>query len=77
MEYKKKKGQFLTIAIKKKNLISIIQSTASFSNPKIELEQYCIDAISAVDIVYFAGFEFFQSSYSDRYRFGLERNSDF
>ena len=58
MEYKKKKGQFLTIAIKKKNLISIIQSTASFSNPKIELEQYCIDAISAVDIVYFAGFEF-------------------
>jgi putative methylase len=48
----------LAIAIKKKNLISIIQKTASFSNPKIELEQYCIDAISAVDIVYFAGFEF-------------------
>jgi putative methylase len=48
----------LAIVIKKKNLISIIQKTASFSNPKIELEQYCIDAISAVDIVYFAGFEF-------------------
>jgi predicted RNA methylase len=48
----------LAIAIKKKNLISIIQTTASFSNPKIKLEQYCIDAISAVDIVYFAGFEF-------------------
>jgi predicted RNA methylase len=48
----------LAIAIKKKNLISIIQTTASFSNPKIKLEQYCIDAISAVDIIYFAGFEF-------------------
>jgi putative methylase len=48
----------LAIAIKKKNLISIIQETASFSNPKIGLEQYCIDAISAVDIAYFAGFEF-------------------
>jgi len=44
--------------INKKQLISIIQSTESFSKPKIELEQYCIDAISAVDIVYFAGFEF-------------------
>jgi putative methylase len=44
--------------MKKKNLISIIQSTASFTDPKIELEQYCIDAISAVDIAYFAGFEF-------------------
>jgi len=46
------------MTIKKKDLISMIQSTASFSNPKIDLEQYCIDAISAVDIVYFAGFEF-------------------
>jgi putative methylase len=27
-------------------------------NPKIALEQYCIDAQSAVDIVYFAGVEF-------------------
>ena len=36
----------------------MIQSTASFLNPKIDLEQYCIDAISAADIVYFAGFEF-------------------
>jgi len=27
-------------------------------NPKLELEQYCIDAQSAVDIVYFAGVEF-------------------
>lgn len=27
-------------------------------NPKIELEQYCIDAQSAVDIGYFAGVEF-------------------
>ena len=58
MENKKKKELILAIAMKKKNLISIIQSTASFSNPRIELEQYCIDAISAVDIAYFAGFEF-------------------
>ena len=48
----------MAITMKKKNLISIIQSTASFSEPKIELEQYSIDAISAVDIAYFAGFEF-------------------
>lgn len=48
----------MAITIKKRDLISIIQSTASFSNPKIGLEQYCIDAISATDIVYFAGFEF-------------------
>jgi putative methylase len=44
--------------INKKQLISIIQNTESFTKPKIELEQYCIDAISAVDIIYFAGFEF-------------------
>ncbi|MFX0018580.1 MAG: METTL5 family protein [Promethearchaeota archaeon] len=44
--------------IKKKEISSIIQNTAVFSSPKIELEQYCIDAISAVDIVFFAGFEF-------------------
>lgn len=44
--------------INKKELISIIQNTKSFSNPKIELEQYCIDATSAVDICFFAGFEY-------------------
>ncbi|MFX0175317.1 MAG: METTL5 family protein [Candidatus Hodarchaeota archaeon] len=44
--------------INKKDLISIIQNTQAFSDPQIELEQYCIDAISAVDIIYFAGFEF-------------------
>ncbi|UCC20808.1 MAG: methyltransferase [Promethearchaeota archaeon] len=44
--------------INKKNLISIIQTTESFSNPKIELEQYCIDAACAVDIIYYAGFEY-------------------
>ena len=38
--------------------MSIIQNTATFTNPKIELEQYCIDAASAVDIVFFAGLEF-------------------
>ncbi|MFW9783558.1 MAG: METTL5 family protein [Candidatus Heimdallarchaeota archaeon] len=39
-------------------MTSIIQNTATFSDPKIELEQYCIDAVSAVDITFFAGFEF-------------------
>ena len=44
--------------INKKELISIIQNTESFTKPKVELEQYCIDAISAVDIILFAGFEY-------------------
>lgn len=44
--------------INKNKLISIIQNTETFINPKIELEQYCIDATSAVDIIYFAGFEY-------------------
>ena len=44
--------------MKKKDIVSIIQNTESFKNPKIELEQYCIDAVCAVDIIYFAGFEF-------------------
>jgi len=42
----------------KKEIISIIQNTDTFTNPKIELEQYCIDATSAVDLIYLAGFEF-------------------
>ncbi len=42
----------------KKNLVSVIQNTESYSNPIIELEQYCIDASSAVDIIYYAGFEY-------------------
>ncbi|MFX1274929.1 MAG: METTL5 family protein [Promethearchaeota archaeon] len=46
------------LLIKKKDLISIIQNTKTFNNPKIELEQYSIDATCAVDIIYFAGFEF-------------------
>ncbi|MFX0105388.1 MAG: METTL5 family protein [Candidatus Hodarchaeota archaeon] len=44
--------------ISKKELISIIQNTETFTNPKIDLEQYCIDASCAVDIIYYAGFEF-------------------
>ncbi|MFX1456695.1 MAG: METTL5 family protein [Promethearchaeota archaeon] len=44
--------------INKKELISIIQTTETFTRPKIELEQYCIDATSAVDIIFFAGFEY-------------------
>ncbi|MGQ4872541.1 MAG: METTL5 family protein [Promethearchaeia archaeon] len=39
-------------------MISIIQNTESFKNPKLELEQYCIDADTTVDIIYFAGIEF-------------------
>ena len=44
--------------INKKELISIIHNTEAFIKPKIELEQYCIDASSAVDILFFAGFEY-------------------
>jgi putative methylase len=44
--------------LNKKALISLIQTTKSFDNPKIELEQYCIDANCAVDIIYYAGFEY-------------------
>ena len=46
------------ITIRKKDLISIIHNIESFVNPKIELEQYTIDAVCAVDIIFFAGFEF-------------------
>jgi len=42
----------------KKELISIIQKTEPYKKPKLKLEQYCIDAKCAVDIIYFAGFEF-------------------
>ncbi|TKJ27078.1 MAG: DNA methylase [Promethearchaeota archaeon Loki_b31] len=44
--------------INKKDLISLVQQTKIFTSPKIELEQYCTDANSAVDIIYFAGVEF-------------------
>lgn len=44
--------------INKKELISIIQNTESFTKPIVDLEQYCIDALSAVDIIFFAGFEY-------------------
>ncbi|MFX0034416.1 MAG: METTL5 family protein [Candidatus Hermodarchaeota archaeon] len=44
--------------INKKQLIFIVQKTETFTNPKVELEQYCIDASCAVDIIYYAGFEF-------------------
>lgn len=44
--------------LSKKELISIIQNTESFNNPKVQLEQYCIDAECAVDVIYYAGFEF-------------------
>ncbi|MBN1800094.1 MAG: methyltransferase [Candidatus Lokiarchaeota archaeon] len=43
--------------LKKKDLASIVQNTQGFKNPKINLEQYCIDAGSVVDFAYFAGVE--------------------
>jgi predicted RNA methylase len=42
----------------KKELIAVIQTTKSFNNPNIDLEQYSIDANCAVDIIYYAGFEY-------------------
>ncbi len=44
--------------ISKKKLISIIQNTETYTYPKIELEQYGINATCAVDIIYYAGFEY-------------------
>jgi putative methylase len=44
--------------MKKKDLISLVQQIKPFKKPKIELEQYTIDAVSAVDIAYIAGFKF-------------------
>jgi putative methylase len=44
--------------INKKEIIFKIQNTETFSNPKVDLEQYTIDASCAVDIIFFAGFEF-------------------
>jgi putative methylase len=44
--------------INKKELISIVQNTETFIKPVIELEQYSIDASCAVDLIYYAGFEY-------------------
>ena len=46
------------MAISKKEFIFRIQNTETFIDPKVELEQYSIDASCAVDIIFFAGFEF-------------------
>ena len=46
------------MAISKKEFIFRIQNTETFIEPKVELEQYSIDASCAVDIIYIAGFEF-------------------
>lgn len=43
--------------MRKKELVTIIQKTKHFTNPNLSLEQYCINAISAVDIMFYAGFE--------------------
>jgi putative methylase len=43
----------MTFPIKKKNLISIVQSMDGFETPDVQLEQYITDAISTVDFLYF------------------------
>lgn len=46
------------IQFKKRDLINVIQTLQPFHNPKVMLEQYTIDAVCAVDFIYFAGVEF-------------------
>lgn len=46
------------IPMRKDELVSLIRNTETYRDPKVRLEQYCIDPASAVDIVFFAGFEF-------------------
>lgn len=43
--------------MKKKELISIIQSLNDFRNHKIELEQYTTDAVTTADFIYFVGLD--------------------
>lgn len=43
----------MTFPIKKKNLISIVQSMEGFISPNVQLEQYITDAISTVDFLYY------------------------
>ena len=43
----------MTFPIKKKNLISIVQSMDGFKSPNVQLEQYLTDAISTVDFLYY------------------------
>jgi predicted RNA methylase len=45
----------MTFPIKKKNLISIVQSMEGFSKPNVKLEQYITDAISTVDFLFYIG----------------------
>jgi putative methylase len=49
---------YQAIIIKKKELVALIDKTSTFLNPRVDLEQYCIDAVSATDFIYFAGVEF-------------------
>lgn len=48
----------MAIDINKKEIIFQIERTETFVQPKIQLEQYSIDAACAVDIIFCAGFEF-------------------
>ena len=45
----------MTFPLKKKNLISVVQSMEGFSSPKVHLEQYITDAISTVDFLFYIG----------------------
>ncbi len=43
----------MSFPIKKKNLISIVQSMQGFQSPNVLLEQYVTDSISTVDFLYY------------------------
>lgn len=45
----------MSFPIKKKNLISIVQSMEGFSAPNVKLEQYITDAVSTVDFLFYIG----------------------
>ena len=48
----------MAIDINKKEIVFQIERTETFTDPKIQLEQYSINAACAVDIIFCAGFEF-------------------
>ncbi len=48
----------MVVETKKKEIIELIQELYSFNQPNVKFEQYCIDATSAVDLIFFAGVEF-------------------
>ncbi|GAB4309300.1 MAG: METTL5 family protein [Promethearchaeota archaeon] len=43
--------------MKKIQLVNALQRFADYAKPRLELEQYSLDAVSAADVIYVAGFE--------------------